>query len=538
MDLDKLVFNNVSKESFMEPSIPLPPSPEIMEGFTHNLPPSDTIRPAVLAKMQEYQLFIAKVNKSDHRLVVKDLLLLSVERTRAETLLVCLKSILHPLRYVPNDILLELFTLLVDSARESSVSTDTDLWACARVCRRWRALILSTSSLWSEIHLDFDDDVYLKYRLSRAERILVESLERSGSHLLNVFVRGPRAHPDTNRVLSRLLASAARWRSLTVDAGPEVYKIFEKCPRGSLAELCTLSITDSAYMDADPDEEDGYTDVVLRAFRFTPKLRQLFISPLPLSSLSLSADTMYNNIQEFSVDLFDQLPDVSCLLPAMRALKSLDILCDEEWHDDDDMVHLPLLSRITLRDYNHTHGITNTWTKLNLPNVKSLQLMYEGLVSHPKLPRFDKHNLHITDFACYVNSSADSELPDFERDLIVMLQSLPNITTLRLSSYHTTPILLEKMRSDTRFLPALTDITLLWMMPSFQVPDDDIFLLIETLHTRARSATCATVKRLALESEIALYERPTPYTTMWEELHDGGLEVIEISEPLLCVISS
>ncbi|KAK0246518.1 hypothetical protein EDD85DRAFT_944900 [Armillaria nabsnona] len=186
-------------------------------------------------------------------------------------------------------------------------------------------------------------DIYLRYRLSRAERILVEHLERSRSHLLNVFVHGPRAHPDTNRILSRLLTSAARWRSLTVNAGPEVYKMFEKCPRGSLKELCTLSITDSAYMD-DPDEEDRYTGVVLKAFRFSPKLRRLFLSPLPLSSLSLSTETMYNNIQEFSVDLFDQLPDVSRLLPAMRVLQSLDILCDEEWHDDDDMVHLPLLS--------------------------------------------------------------------------------------------------------------------------------------------------------------------------------------------------
>ncbi|KAK0429956.1 hypothetical protein EV421DRAFT_1913623 [Armillaria borealis] len=513
-------------------AIPLSPSPEIIEGLTHNLPPSDAIRPAVLAKIQECQHFIATVNRFGHRLVVKDHLFLSMEKAKAEKLLVHLKLILHPIRCLPDNVLLELFTLVIDFTGTSAVSTDMVLWACARVCQWWRALILDTPSLWSDVHLNFDDDIYLRYHLPRAERILVERLERSGSHLLNIFICGPCAHPDTNRILSRLLTSAARWRSLTVDAGPEVYKMFEKCPGESLTELCTLSIADSIYMEGEPDEEDRYTGVILKAFCCTPKLRRLFLSPLPLSSLSLSAETMYNNIQEFSVNLFHQLPNVSRLLPAMRALKSLDILCDEKWRDDDDMIHLPLLSEITLREYNNTHDIPDTWTKLNLPNVKSLQLAYEGVVLHLKLPLFDKHNPRITEFTCYVNSFADSGFPDFERDLIMILQSLPNITTLRLSSCHTTPILLEKMRSDTCFLPALMDITLLWIMPSFQVPDDDIFLLIDTLHTQARSATCATVKHLAFESDITLYEELTPYTTMWEELRNGGLEVVEFSEPL------
>ncbi len=307
--------------------------------------------------------------------------------------------------------------------------------------------------------------------------------------------------------------------------------MFEKCPRESLTELHTLSITDSIYMDGDFKKEDQYNGVILKAFHFTPKLHRLFLSPLPLSYLSLSTETMYNNIQEFLVNLFDQLLDVLRLLPAMRALKSLDILCDVKWHDDNGMVHLPLLSQITLRDYNNTHDIPDAWTKLNLSNMKSLQLAYEGVVLHPRLPLFDKHNPRITDVACHVNSFADSKFPDFECDLIVMLQSLLNITTLHLSCYHTTLILLEKMRSDTHFLPALMDITLLWM-PSSPVPDDDIFLLIDTLHTHVRSATCATVKHLALESDITLYEGPNLYTTMWEELQNGGLEVIESSEPL------
>ncbi|PBK94386.1 hypothetical protein ARMGADRAFT_1079068 [Armillaria gallica] len=146
------------------------------------------------------------------------------------------------------------------------------LWACACICQWWRALILGTPSLWSDVHLNFYDDIYLKYHLSHAEHILIDHLERSGSHLLHVFVHGPHTHPDTDRVLSCLLTSAARWQSLTVNAGPEVYKMFEKCPRESLTELHTLSITDSVYLGGDLEEEDRYTGVILKAFHFTPKL--------------------------------------------------------------------------------------------------------------------------------------------------------------------------------------------------------------------------------------------------------------------------
>ncbi len=268
------------------------------------------------------------------------------------------------------------------------------------------------------MRLDFDDDIYLEYHPSRAECILTECLERSGSNLLDIFVRGPRAHPDTNRVLSRLLTSATRWRPLTADAGPEVYELFKNCSGGSLPELYTLSITDSVLMDGDIDKEYRYIGVVLEAFNFTPKLHRLFISSLPLTSLSLSADTLHNNIEEFLVNLFYQVVDVFRLLPAMRALTSLDVLCDADLKDYGDMVCLPLLSRITLRDFNDTRHIPDTWDRLYLPNITSVCLWYEGLVLHLRFPLFDRRNPCITEFACYINSFSDFDIPDFETNLM------------------------------------------------------------------------------------------------------------------------
>ncbi len=88
------------------------------------------------------------------------------------------------------------------------------------------------------------------------------------------------------------------------------------------------------------------------------------------------------------------------------------------------------------------------------------------------------------------------------------------------------------MRSNTQFLSALTDLTLIWKVPTSRVPDAYLFLLIDTLYTRARSVACATVKYLALTVEIILYEGLTPYTAMWDELIKGGLEAVETCSAL------
>ncbi|PBK93808.1 hypothetical protein ARMGADRAFT_928211, partial [Armillaria gallica] len=122
--------------------------------LTHNFLPSDHIRVVILRRIQEYERFLLALNYK-YSLKGNKESFLSIEKTNAQNHLIDLKSILHPIRYVPDDVVLEVFTAVVVSGKESSVSTDTGLWACSRVCRRWRALVLTTPSLWSDINLDF-----------------------------------------------------------------------------------------------------------------------------------------------------------------------------------------------------------------------------------------------------------------------------------------------------------------------------------------------------------------------------------------------
>ncbi len=254
MYLEAILNTDLHQDSILA-TIPLHPSSDVTDLFTCNLPPSDATRSAVLVKIQQYEHFIFLVNSYGHHIDVKWQSSIILERAKAKNLIISLRLIVHLICFVPDDILLGIFAVVIDTTCISSVVTNMDLWACSRICQQWCTLVLCAPLLWADVHLDFDDDVYLRYCLSHAERIFTEHLERSSNNLLDVYVHGPCADPDTNTVLSCLLMSATRWWSLTVDAGPEVYGLFKNCPGGSLSELCTLSITDSIFMDGNIDEK-------------------------------------------------------------------------------------------------------------------------------------------------------------------------------------------------------------------------------------------------------------------------------------------
>ncbi len=146
-----------------EISTPSSPSLDITTMLTHNFLPSDHIRVIVLRRIQEYKCFLLALNYK-YSLKGNKESFLSIEKTNAQNHLTDLKLILHPIHYVP-DVVLEVFTAVIVSGKESSISTDTGLWSCSQVCRRWRALVLTTPSLWSDINLDFDEDIYLKRHL-------------------------------------------------------------------------------------------------------------------------------------------------------------------------------------------------------------------------------------------------------------------------------------------------------------------------------------------------------------------------------------
>ncbi|KAJ6454446.1 hypothetical protein C8R47DRAFT_1228679 [Mycena vitilis] len=86
-----------------------------------------------------------------------------------------------------------------------------------QICRKWRAIALTTPALWRGISLNLDKQTNLQQKL----QLLETSLKRSASSALSINLHiGIRAdYPDTIDVILRTIAThCARWEHLKLDA--------------------------------------------------------------------------------------------------------------------------------------------------------------------------------------------------------------------------------------------------------------------------------------------------------------------------------
>ncbi|KAF9029367.1 hypothetical protein BDZ89DRAFT_950595, partial [Hymenopellis radicata] len=81
-------------------------------------------------------------------------------RSQAESHLADAKSLIHPMRSLPYEVVAEIFSHCVPTWTMNNASThslDPRLapWTLTRVCFRWRHIALSLPNLWTYIGLDF-----------------------------------------------------------------------------------------------------------------------------------------------------------------------------------------------------------------------------------------------------------------------------------------------------------------------------------------------------------------------------------------------
>ncbi|KAJ7638264.1 hypothetical protein FB45DRAFT_1023068 [Roridomyces roridus] len=159
------------------------------------------------------------------------------------------KSIVSPVRRLPNELLAEIFNVVVRddfyaSARDdfygrSRVRSGVEYpWIFTRVCRRWNAIALGTQSLWSWVFLNMDTiggavpATRLFYKRSGNLPLTVKIVERFGG-------KAPA------NVLNVALSHADRWQnlglSLTAVSLPQVALGLDSV-RGHLDALTTLEI--------------------------------------------------------------------------------------------------------------------------------------------------------------------------------------------------------------------------------------------------------------------------------------------------------
>ncbi len=421
-----------------------------------------------------------------------------------------IKTVTHPVRVMPPELLKEIFAFGRKGSFNACVSTTDNVWRWAQVCRQWRYVCLTTPSLWSDIRLKLDTAPSGRH----ARRILDTCMSQSRNCHLDVSILAPGLNIEDNPLIEPVLLKCERWRSLVMDAPVDTWHSLDVCI-GSLSELEVLAITDTSFATRSPSSPVP----VISSFMFVPSLQTLSISQIPLRSLTLPP-TVYPGLKEFDVHLYGQASTVFDTLPRMNSIRCLDLTCDAAVDDFEAVIRLPSVTSLTLRDGATSGSLPAIWAMLRLDNLRKLSLYYESNIHPPVLPHLSSPVQSITSFKlCY-----EEFLNGFYRHdeaSVVLLHQLPSVEKLDITFPSFCTHLCTELRTNSKFLPRLSDIKLIcWDLQD----DAEVACIADMLRARRSSLECATITKLTLHRSDPLSIHD-PITPGWESLLKTGLIV-------------
>ncbi|KAJ7780094.1 hypothetical protein DFH07DRAFT_793748 [Mycena maculata] len=145
--------------------------------------------------------------------------------------------ILSPLRRMPPEVLGEIFSWTVPSLAELVDREESDIecspWVLTHVSHRWRAIALSTPSLWSLLYISFPRDyppAMVKTRLERAQKLKI--------HFFGRQEHDPRLQIEMFKFLSE---HSQRWEELSLQLTSDLVPLLDSL-RDRLPLLRRLSI--------------------------------------------------------------------------------------------------------------------------------------------------------------------------------------------------------------------------------------------------------------------------------------------------------
>ncbi|KAH7923370.1 hypothetical protein BV22DRAFT_1093023 [Leucogyrophana mollusca] len=206
------------------------------------------------------QIDVLQRREDDFALVLQDMrrLLESVkaEKVALDAKITELESQKHPINWLPAELLIHIFIFSAadDPDASNQLSYNISPVVLSHVCHKWRQIVLSTSSLWSQI----------SYRTDQWHREPLETfLQRSGSSLLDICFApileternsfSPEVHTAT-QLVHQVAPHQSRWRSIAFGCNlptslDEIVDSLTQYPTSSLSHLQSL---DLAILIQDP----------------------------------------------------------------------------------------------------------------------------------------------------------------------------------------------------------------------------------------------------------------------------------------------
>ncbi|KAK0488093.1 hypothetical protein EDD18DRAFT_1360049 [Armillaria luteobubalina] len=119
------------------------------------------------------------------------------------------QSIVHPMRWVSNDVLEVIFQRCMGIGLQSYSSVGWMPWILLHVCGRWRLLVRNSGRLWTRVLLDFERGEPLASS-GHVAVLLKEQMLRACLYDIDVLIKGTPMEPSTNPILLALIPFSHR----------------------------------------------------------------------------------------------------------------------------------------------------------------------------------------------------------------------------------------------------------------------------------------------------------------------------------------
>ncbi|KAK0446986.1 uncharacterized protein EV420DRAFT_1647878 [Desarmillaria tabescens] len=396
------------------------------------------------------------------------------------------KVLLNPVRRLPADVLIDIFTECLPEDMDS-LDTKSTPWALSQVCASWRKTALASTGLWAHIHLKMDlctNHTKCVFRFGTV-------LHRAGMHPLKVNIIGRRdfsQHP----VFAMILPTSMRWTSLNVIAPLHSFRLFNSISH-QLPLLEILSIEVSGARRSDISLE---SDFVVYGFCETPRLRELSLTQGLTSDMSFFPRLFALPLETISrLDLVSTIPDVVSLFQSNRAKHlitfSIDLV-DYERRALSQQIEIPVIRHACLRLLVLVDSAAGLLSRLRLPALQRLVLLLSKRISLPSI--FEHTAPTLTELTIHTEQSVDG------RALANMLQWTPLLRAMTLETVLKTDALFIALGRSSdgvlELVPHLAMISLEKTVLNFPNPDRAIENMVEARRVVAPGERRAVLKEV------------------------------------------
>ncbi|KAJ3500478.1 hypothetical protein NLJ89_g9776 [Agrocybe chaxingu] len=390
---------------------------QVEELLLNNASPSDSLIPTIndLLEASRSQLSIIQGEMDE---LAKLLATVKQRFEATQQSITKHETILSPIRRVPADVLGEIFGHCLPTHRNPLFLSSEAPILPSHVCRSWRAVALSTPSLWGRLHVSLPgvvsplsnvpsiDTIHANNLLALYPKIMKrrsdavkEWLARSGASPLSVSIFAPTIYPEYltenihsagEMVLDAIAPSCGRWNEIELTMPLDLYQIFEtkfilEKPKNLTQLRLRLEMRMSSPFLAD-DSPPPPSIALLSA----PNLKGVFLSlpsQLPFNFTSLDRHNKMAPIWAQLTRLFlhTMIPDtdvhlflracprlVECGLWAYaRAAFGPSLSTESEIQVG--IIYLPNLQTFKITDDGSPATMRNTFASLSVPELRRVE---------------------------------------------------------------------------------------------------------------------------------------------------------------------